>query len=133
MTVIRGSLRTQEVANNVIYNVDCDSTVYVGAAVYMTASGIAFNGLADDVVTSNIIGIVIAKSSTTKCDIRVAGVSEELFTSLDMTKEYFLSDITPGLIDITVPTNSGHTIVTLGKPFTDKRLAVKPEFRVIRA
>ncbi len=132
MTVIRGSLRTIEVANNVIFNVDCDSTVYVGAAVYMSVGGVALNGLADDITTSNIIGLVIAKSSSTKCDIRVAGVSEEIYSSLNMIKEYFLSDTVAGELTLTVPSTSGHVVVVIGKPFTDKTLHVKSELRVIR-
>ena len=116
----------------ILENVPCDSTVYVGAAVYLNGAGIAHNGLADDEATSNIIGIVISKASSLLCTIRVLGVTPAIFAGLDVTKEYFLSDTVAGEITTTVPTNSGHVVLKLGQPFSTDKFVVIKSTRMVR-
>lgn len=118
--------------NAIIENVPCLSSVYVGAAVIMNGSGTAENGLADSMANSNVIGLVEAKSDATTCTIRVAGVTLDLYTGLDVTKEYFLSDTVAGELTTTVPTTSGHIKVKIGQPFSAETfLFIKGE-RVVR-
>lgn len=102
----------------VLRNVDCDSSVYVGAAVRTDSLGVIYNALADSSTNSNVVGIVESKASSILCDVRVLGITLEIFLGLDVTKEYFLSAITPGLITTTIPTTSGHMVVNLGKPWS---------------
>jgi len=104
-------------AGILLKNVPCDASVYVGAAVKMVA-GVAYNALADSLANSNVIGCVQAKPSTTTCDIRVTGKTIPAFVGLDETKEYFLSDVTPGLLTVTAPTSSGTIVLKLGQPFS---------------
>ena len=116
----------------VLYNVPCDPTVYVKAAVKMIG-GTAFNALADSLANSNVIGVVESKPSSTLCNIRVLGVSPGIFSGLDETKEYFLSDTVDGEITTTVPTASGHIILRVGQPFSGTKLLVLKGVRIERA
>ncbi len=117
--------------NTIFYDVACDSSVYVGAAVKM-ASGTAYNAQADTKANSNVIGIVEAKSSSILCDIRVAGISASVFVGLDETKEYYLSAVTAGLIANTIPTATGQVIVQVGLPYSSTELAVIRGQRTVR-
>lgn len=112
------------IANVVITDVDCDSSVYVGAVVIMDVNGTAFNALADDISTSNMIGVCESKTSSILCSIRVLGTSGEIFTNLDPTKNYYLSDTVPGGITTTVPTTTGHVKIQIGQPFSSTRMLV---------
>jgi len=108
----------------VLTDIPCDPTVFVKAAVRMDAAGVAFNAIADALATSNVIGICQAKSSTVLCDIRVSGVTPALFTGLDTTQEYLLSDTIPGEITITVPTGLNHVVLKLGQPLSSTEFTV---------
>lgn len=119
-------------ANVVIDNVSCDSTVYAGAAVYMDATGTAYNAIATSLSTSNVLGIVESKASPTECAIRVLGVSGGLYTSLDTTKEYFLSDSTAGLISVVVPTASGSVVLKIGQPYSSSEMMILKGTRTVR-
>lgn len=103
---------------SIITDVDCDASVYVGSFVRMTGAGVAVNALADSLSNSNVLGVVESKDGSTKCTIRVSGRSADLFVGLDPTKDYFLSETTPGAIQTTVPTNTGEVMLNLGQPFS---------------
>lgn len=119
-------------ANVVLPNIACESSVYVGAAVYMQPSGIAANAIATSLSTSNVLGIVESKSSSTVCNIRVIGASGSLFTGLDVTIEYYLSDTIAGEITGTIPTTSGHVALKLGQPLSETEFVVLKGNRVVR-
>lgn len=114
-------------------DVPCDVTVYVSAAVIMNGLGTALNALADSIANSNVIGIVVSKSSSTLCDIRVTGVTNDVFAGLDVSKEYYLSNTTPGGITTTPPITSGHIRLKLGQPFSGLSLLVAKGERVVKA
>lgn len=65
-----------------------------------------------------MIGLVEAKTSSVLCNIRVLGSSTDIFAGLDVTKEYYLSDVTPGAIGTTIPIASGHVVLKVGQPFS---------------
>ena len=121
--------------NVVLSDVPCDITVYVGAVVRMTGAGIAVNAIADSLANSNLIGVVQRKPTPTTCDIRVTGITDPntIFAGLDPTKEYFLSDITAGLITTIAPTAAGHIVVRVGQPFSATELFVAKGIRIERA
>ena len=121
-----------DISGIVLENVPCDATVYVGAAVRMNASGVAFNALADGVANSNVIGIVQSKSGSELCDIRVTGVSPEIMIGLDVTKEYYLSSTVAGGLTTIPPTTGGTVRLKLGQPFSATRFLVIKGERVIR-
>lgn len=106
--------------NAIIDGVACEPDVFVGALVRME-SDIARNALADDESNANVLGIVEAKSGTTVCVIRFFGLSGEIYTGLDETKEYFLSDTDAGEMITTPPTASGHIVLKIGQPFSSTR------------
>lgn len=124
--------QAQENTNVTIENVPCLASVYVGAAVIMDGTGTANNALADSLANSNVIGIVESKSSTTVCTIRVIGVTSAIFSGLDVTKEYYLSDSVAGGISTTIPTASGHVVLRIGQPFSDEEFLVVRGQRTVR-
>jgi len=120
-------------SNVILTNVDCEATVFVGAAVIMQSGGIAKNAIADSLANSNVIGIVESKSSSILCNIRVLGTTSAIYTGLDVTKEYFLSDTVAGELVTTVPTTSGHVVLKLGQPFSATDFVVLKGQRTVRA
>ena len=119
-------------ANVVLANIACEASVYVGAAVYMQSSGTAKNAIATSLAESNVLGIVESKGSTTLCNIRLLGASSSIFTGLDVTKEYYLSDSVAGLITTTIPTISGFVALKLGQPLSATEFVVLKGQRVVR-
>lgn len=117
----------------VLFNVACDTSVYVGAVVYLDATGTAYNALATNISTSNFIGVVVNKPSSALCDIRVSGTTPSLFLGLDPSKEYFLSATVAGEISTTIPTASGHVRIKVGQPYSSIKLVVIKGEAVIRA
>lgn len=122
---------SEKVAINNVYNdidnlsviIPCDSSVFVGAAVYLQISGAsvkAYNAKADNMATSNVFGICESKPSSTTAKIRFGGKTSEIFVGLDLTKEYYLSDVAAGMIvdEDNLPTGVGSILVKLGQPFT---------------
>jgi Collagen triple helix repeat (20 copies) len=146
-------------AVEVIYNIPCDSSVFVGAAVRMQANSlvdilmddwtnlsslttldvqtydtVAVNALADDYATSNVIGLVEAKPSPTLCDIRINGITPNNYVGLDIVEEYYLSDVYPGVVVPTsqAPTDTGTVLVKLGQPISPSKLLYSRGERLVR-
>lgn len=116
-----------------IRQVPCDSTVSVGDWVYLDNSGTAFKAIATGSDESNVFGLVESKDTTVLCNVRTFGQSSELFSSLDPSKEYFLSAATAGSMTLSPPTGSANYIVNLGRPTTDKRFLIRRTIRLQRA
>ena len=119
--------------SSLILTLGCDSSVYVGAAVYLGAGDIAFNTLADDISTSLVFGFAISKPTSTTCEVRIAGITEEIFTGLTIGEQYFLSDTVAGEITTIVPTIANHVIAPVGIPLTDKKIAIAIQSRIKRS
>tara|TARA_R110000787_G_scaffold5686_9_gene20566 strand:- start:6849 stop:8585 length:1737 start_codon:yes stop_codon:yes gene_type:complete len=126
------TIDSPDTSSIILRNVDCDTTVYVGSAVRMTALGVAINAIADDIDNSNVLGFVELKTSTVKCDIRVTGITPENYTGLDVTKTQYLSDTVPGGIQTSIPSTTGHIRLKLGQPFSDKKMVFMKGEAVIR-
>lgn len=120
-------------ANVVLENVSCETSAQVGDFVRMNNSQIAVRAIADSLANSNVIGVIISKSQSNVCNIRVTGVASDIFTGLDVTKEYYLSDTVPGGISTTVPTTSGHVRLKLGQPFSSESFLINKSDRMVRA
>lgn len=119
-------------ANSVIQPVECATSVSAGTWVYMDNSGIAQLALATTSASSNVIGICEAKLSVSSAVIRFHGLSTYVFAGLDTTKEYFLSAVTAGAMDITVPTNPGQIVLRLGQPLSATSFVVNKGLRMER-
>ncbi len=143
----------------ILENFDCHTSVFVGSIVrldyenivplYMSQwaslstlqtmdaidyNTIAVNALADSYENSNVFGIVEAKLSPTKCNIRVSGVTGSLFVGLDIIEEYYLSDVYPGTLvpSFAAPSTTGHVLLKVGQPVSPTRLLYLRGERVIR-
>jgi len=108
----------------VIRNVPCDVSVFVRAGVRVSVGGTAFNASAAALSTANVIGVVQGKPTTTTCDIRVLGTTPAVFAALDVTKEYFLSATSDGILTPVPPTGSGAVVVRIGQPFSATKFMV---------
>jgi hypothetical protein len=113
-------------------SVPCDSSVYLGSAVYMDA-GVAKNAIANDVNKAKVIGVCVAKLSSTVCNIALNGLTGELYTGLDDKKYLFLSATVAGGLQQVPVSGAGQYIVPIGQPFTAKRVKINIQFSMQRA
>ena len=111
----------------------CEASVAIGDWIYLNSSNIGVSALADSEANSHIIGLVEDKPSATRATVRTHGISSELFTGLDVTKDYFLDESTAGAMTITPPTGSNEVVLRVGRPFSDKRFWVQMGIRMVRA
>lgn len=94
-------------------NVIKHPTVYLGAAVYLDSSNVARNAIATSMSTSNVLGMV-EELYGSRCSIRLGGECRVNFTALDVTEDYFLSDVVAGQITTSLP-GSGNVRLRLGQ------------------
>lgn len=116
-----------------IVDAPCDPSVQVGKWVRVNAANIVVHALADSLENSNVIGLVEEKSEPGLCTIRFLGDSDELFTGLDVTKEYYLSNVQAGEMSTAIPQISGHIIIKIGQPTSDTSFLVLKGTRIQRA
>lgn len=110
-------------------DVVCDPTVAVGDWVRIDVTGTAVQALADVFDNAHVLGVVENKGTGTTCDVRCAGFSAQIFTSLTFTGEYFLSWTTPGAMTTTVPPE-GVVTKPLGRALTDQIFSVNLNARI---
>lgn len=133
LVVLSDQLTTEDAPANVILaNRACEASVYIGAVVYAQPNGVAANAIATSLSTSNILGIVESKPNTTLCNIRLLGATSAIFSSLDVTKEYYLSDSVAGALQTTVPTTTGHVWLKIGQPLSTTEFVVLKGQRTVR-
>jgi hypothetical protein len=127
------NLQPPDSSGIVLTDITCDSSVFVGAFVRMDSSGVALNALADSMANSNVIGLVESKQSSTKCTLRLSGKSNELYTGLDPTKDYYLSTTLAGQLQDTPPVASGTVMLKVGQPFSATSFVISKGDRVQRS
>ena len=93
--------------NQTLVTFTAANTFTTGQAIYKTSGGYAL-AQANSVNTSDIIGVVISASSTQFT--YVANGYTTGFTGLTDGAQYYLSDITAGLVTTTMPTAGGSVI-----------------------
>lgn len=113
--------------DNLVVELPCDLSVYVGAAVYLKIdSGVvkAYNALADSPETSNVFGIVEEKPSATLAKVRFGNVTKPIFFDLDLAQEYYLSDLIPGhmVAENNKPIQIGSSLVKIGQPYSSSKM-----------
>lgn len=116
--------------SNVLQNLDCDSSVYEGAFVRMNGSSILVNAQADSMANAYVIGVVDAKLTSVKCNLRILGKCLHAFAGLNPTSEYWLSPTTPGGFTTTKPVTSGQVQLRLGQALSSTRLLFSKGERV---
>lgn len=119
--------------DNAIPGVVCDSSVVVGDIVYMDAGGTAFRAISSSVSTSAVIGICIAKASSTSCTVQVTGYTPSIFGGLIPGQTYFLSNTVLGQLTSTYPTTANHVIAPVGIAYTSTQLIINIGQRIIRS
>lgn len=113
-------------------NVTCDPAVTIGDWVALNSSGVAQKASASSLETSNVFGLVESKLNTNTANVLVMGISANLFSSLDMTKEYYLSEV-PGEMTATPPSTPGSVLLKLGQPVSSSQLVILKGIRVVRS
>ena len=112
-------------------NLECSPSTYVGAAVRFQG-GIVTPALADSIENSNVLGIV-EEIFGNLAIVRTDGVSRSIYSGLDESREYFLSDTIPGGLTVDVPVTPGHIALKIGTPVGNDRFYVQKGVRVIRS
>jgi hypothetical protein len=121
-------------ANVVLTNVPCLDVVLPGHAVYIEdVTFRATRAIATSMESSNVIGIVESKNGDVLCNIRVVGTTGPIFTSLDVSKEYYLSDTLAGELVTTPPVASGSIVLRVGQPLNAEKFVVIKGTRTKRA
>lgn len=118
-------------ARTVLPDITCSSGINIGDWVRIDSSGNAVLAQANTASNGRVVGVVESKSSSTLANILISGVSTAIFVGLDLTKEYFLSEVTAGAIQDTQPASSGNIIASVGKPVSTTELFVKVQLRTI--
>lgn len=133
MSVISQTVRPSSTPDILVSNLPCDPLVTIGDWVRLDSNQTVVRAVADSVLNSLIFGLVEEKNSATVCTVRVAGVSKEIFSSLDVMAPYFLDSVTGGRMTKVVPESAGEIVLSLGRPVTDKRFLVQPALRLQRS
>ncbi len=161
-TKVGGRLTVEVVPGEtqVLYAVPCEEEVYAGAVVRLDSENVvdipmedwpslailmsltptdydvlAINALADSHENSNVIGLVESKPTPTTCNIRVGGITSELYLGLNVVEEYYLSDTIPGglvVLDL-APTDPGHILLKIGQAADSTRMLFSRGERVTQA
>jgi hypothetical protein len=99
----------------VAFDIMCGPGVVEGSFVYIDNFGVAQLGLADNIVTGRLAGVVVitTDSSGTHCNLKQVGPLDA-YTGLMPGVKYFLSDTIPGGITLTPPTSSGYVVHSVG-------------------
>lgn len=114
---------------NVAYNLACESSVNVGAAVYLTGASVLDNADASAVGTSDVVGIVIEKPTQTTANVLTAGLTPPVFTGLNAGLMHFLAS--DGGLTSTVPV--ALVLAPVGTAFSSTQLFVKIQSRTVKS
>ena len=122
--------------DNLVADMPCDSSVYVGSAVYLKVDNgtvKAYNAIANSQSTSNVFGIVEEKTNSTLAKIRFGGLTKSIFINLDLTQEYYLSDLIAGhmVAEDNKPIQIGSILVKIGQPYSSTQMLYSRGGKVI--
>lgn len=118
--------------SNTVSNLPCDPSVAVGDVVRMSGTTV-IQALADTTTNGALIGICESKQSSVLCTVRFFGISAVAFIGLDTSKNYFLSESTPGGMVTAPPSGSGNIVKIVGRPVSSTAFVVGPEIGLVRA
>ena len=136
--------------DDVVYNVACDSEVFVSSVVMLKKDSPvenpmdtwpslqillaienysygrkAFLACADTLENSNVLGVVVDKLSPTLCSIALPGSStDDIYFGLDVEEEYYLSNVDPGYLisSSNFDLQSGTVLVRVGQALSETKL-----------
>lgn len=115
-------------------NLPCTTDVIVGSWVRFDEFNILIPAQADLYTNSLVVGLVEAKGDINSANVLVMGISKEIFTGLDLTKQYFLSIDAAGQMYLPpVSDQSDSVVLSLGIPASDKKFIVRLGQHLIRS
>jgi len=132
MSSIIGQTSLFSLDRTITGEIACNASVQVLDWVRLQ-SGVIVRGQADNFTNSLVIGLVIAKPTATTCIVQTAGVTENIFVTLDLTKLYFLDPSTAGAMTTTVPTGAGEIVLQLGRAVSTQQFVIIQGQRMRRA
>jgi hypothetical protein len=105
------------------HTVTFDSTMVSGQPVYVSGNNSVDAALADNVTTSEVVGLVLtgASSGNSGVILTEGSITKADWTavvgsaSLTPAATYYLSDTTAGALTVTAPTLRGRYVVRVGK------------------
>lgn len=146
-------------SSQIIYAVNCEGEVFVGSVVrlaklnqvdsvmndwtllaavtqlnYTTYNLLAVNAVATGYLSAHAQGVVINKPTSTTCDILLGGPTGDLFISLDVGRDYFLSASLEGRIiaSFEIPNLPNQVYVRVGRAISPSKLYVDIGERIVR-
>lgn len=118
---------------NLIEDVTFSGSVNVGDICQVSASnGSIERAQANSISNTNVIGICVEKSSSTQGSLQVAGITEEIYSSLNPGSLYFLSASNPGELTTSAPSSSSNVVVQIGIATSAKRMLLIPSIKIVR-
>lgn len=99
--------------NALLLDFACTATEAVGDVVYISTNDTVAQALADAPSTSNGIGIITSKATSTTCKVVTSGVVSVL-SGLTAGLKYYLSESTPGEISSTPPGTPTEVVLAVG-------------------
>lgn len=104
----------------------CSVDVSVGHFV-STSGGNFVPAISNSVINSRWVGCVVAKDSTTQCDVKLGGDSGNIYSgTLVADAEYYLSTVDPGAISTSKSSARGHVAAPVGRAISTSRLIIRP-------
>lgn len=115
-------------------NMLCDPTVFVGAALYMTAAGVLTNTLATtaSILTSRFIGFCEEKVDISHAHVTIFGETDDIFIGLTPGSLYYLSPTSPGDI-LAVRPVAPYISLDVGIATSSTRIVVQKGLQIIRS
>lgn len=118
------------IGDNVLQSVSCDASVAIGDIVRLSGTTI-IRAQADNFANSKAIGVCVAKSDPTTCDVQITGFTGSTMSGLTSETTYFLSDSSAGQLTSVPPTTSGSYVIKMGVAYTGTRLILQIE-RIVK-
>lgn len=115
-----GSLNYDFLSDQTVYS--CAASTDLRDAVYLVTDGVAATADKADAANLPVIGLVVAKPSTTSCIIQTLGYLDG-FTGLDVGETYFLD--ADGKISNTPTTVAGEALYVIGVAKSSTRLELR--------
>lgn len=115
-------------------DLDCDASILVYDWVRVDENtNYLIKAQANNILNSNVVGIVEEKLSSTRCRVRIGGKSKLNFNStLDVTKPYFLSATTAGEMTTNVANGNNEILYPIAQALDPSTIIVNKGTRIVR-
>lgn len=118
--------------DNILEGVTCGSAVSVGDIVYVDGGGTFQQANASSVSTSRVVGVCVAKSSSTVCNVQTTGATSAILSGLTANNNYFL-DTTSGQLTLTPPSATNNVVIHIGRALDANRIFIQIGIQFVRS